>query len=484
MLCGLFLSSYLLRLLGDTEYGVYQTVSSFANYLVLLEFGTGTVMARNISACRAKGCGKEEIDKNISTIWTITNVFSFVILLVSCVFYTTIDLIYRNSMTAQELATGKQMFVFIVVFLIASFYSHTINGIALAHENYAYSSTVSIIRILSRTLFLAALVFLFKKAIVIAIVDAALNSVLAVFGYFYSIHKYGVKINMRSFDYAILKAAFPMCVAIFLQAIVNQANNTVGKFVLGIVEGPESVAVFSVALYVFSMFSSLTTIPISLYMPQVTRDILAGCSGLELTKKLVQPCRLIVIVGGSLLFGFFAIGRQFVSILYGEERMIAWQLAIILMVPMFFNMANAVVINVLDVRNKRLVRSCIMMVTTAINVAITIVLIQRVGIVGASWGTAVATLLQTIVLNIYYAKAMKLKIPYMFLSIFRGILPFQLMGGILGYLVGRAIENPYIAFLLGGITFCVVFFLGFLLFGKSEEEKAMFGKIKKKFFEK
>ena len=71
MVCGLFLSSFLLRSLGDTEYGIYKSISSFVNYLVLLEFGTGTVMARNISLCKGKGASQEEIDKNVSTIWGI-----------------------------------------------------------------------------------------------------------------------------------------------------------------------------------------------------------------------------------------------------------------------------------------------------------------------------------------------------------------------------------------------------------------------------
>ena len=53
LVTGLFLSSFLLRQTGAVDYGIYQTVSSFVNYLVLLEFGTGTVMIRNISVCRS-----------------------------------------------------------------------------------------------------------------------------------------------------------------------------------------------------------------------------------------------------------------------------------------------------------------------------------------------------------------------------------------------------------------------------------------------
>ena len=66
MVTGLYLSSFLLRVLGDTEYGVYQTVASFANYLVLLEFGTGSVITRNLSLCYSQGADKETIERNAS----------------------------------------------------------------------------------------------------------------------------------------------------------------------------------------------------------------------------------------------------------------------------------------------------------------------------------------------------------------------------------------------------------------------------------
>ena len=62
MVFGLVLSSFLLRRLGDAEYGLYQTVSAFAAYLVMLEFGTGTVMSRNIAVCRSRN--EEEKIKN------------------------------------------------------------------------------------------------------------------------------------------------------------------------------------------------------------------------------------------------------------------------------------------------------------------------------------------------------------------------------------------------------------------------------------
>lgn len=86
MVIGLFLSSFLLKKLGDVEYGLYQTVSSFATYLVLLEFGTGSVMSRNVVVARNK---KDEnyLKQCISTVWYMTVFLSVAICIVSILLY-------------------------------------------------------------------------------------------------------------------------------------------------------------------------------------------------------------------------------------------------------------------------------------------------------------------------------------------------------------------------------------------------------------
>lgn len=481
MFCGLFMSSFLLRQLGDTDYGIYQTMAAFANYLVLLEFGTGTVLSRNLIASKVRGEGKLQAEKNISTIWTIMTVLSAVILAVAIVFYFSIPMIYSETLDAAQLALSQRIFVFIIVFLLSSFVSQTLNGIALAHEHYTFASAINVTKLVLRTITISLLVWGTKQVLVIAMVDAALGVGLALFSYGYCRKVFDVKINYRHFDRLILKSSLPLCIAIFLQAVVNQSNSIVGKFVLGVLAGPEEVSLYSVSLFVFGTFSSLATIPIALYVPQVTKSVLSGLEGLDLTKTLVQPCRLIVIVAGSVVFGFAGCGRQFVDIVYGAEYHLAWLLAMILLIPAFLNQSNAVILNVLDAKNKRINASYILMVTTVSNILMTIFGVQYWGIVAAAASTGLATLLQVVIMNIYYRKAIGIKVMYLFRQIFKGILLYQLIGAAGGLLVGYVISNVYVAFVAAGMTYVVIAFGGYLLFGKTEEEAAMIGKFLRRF---
>lgn len=478
MVCGLFLSSFLLRKLGDTEYGIYQTMASFANYLVLLEFGAGTIMSRNIVACRTKINSDLETEKNISTIWTITNILSVVIVFVSVIFYFLLDIIYGKSMSIEEISHGKQMFIFIVIFLVVSFYSQTLNGVALAFEDYTFSSKNNIIKLLTRTVLIVSIILNFKNAIVIVIVDAAVGLLIALYSYFYCIRKYRVRINFRNFDKGILRTSMPLCIAIFLQGVINQANSNVGKFILGIKIGPEEVALYSVALYIYGVFSSVSTIPVSLYVPQVTKDVVRGLQGKELTKTLVQPSRLIAIVGGTIVGGFIAAGKPFISIVYGAEYSLAWYLAIIIMVPMFVYSTTAICLNVLDAKNKRIGCSVLLMITTAFNVLLTLILSEKFNIIGVAVATGISTLIgQVVLLGLYYHRTVKISVLYLLFNSYKGILIYQLVAAVLGYIISVVVQNQYLAFALAGITYVVVSFGGFLLLGKNETENKMICQI-------
>lgn len=470
--CGLYLSSFLLRQLGDVEYGLYQTINSFAGYLVLLEFGTGTVLARNISACRAKGADKEEIERNIATIWGITNLLTLVIIAFAVVFYFAIGEIYSNTLTPDQIVDSRKMFVFMIVFMIASFFSQTLNGIALSHEHYTFSSTVSVVKMVSRTLLLTVTILNWRSGIVIAAVDMVISATIAIYTYVFCQKSFGVRIGLRGFDKQILKASLPLCIAMFLQVIINQANSLVGKFVLGVMSGPRDVSLYSVSVYLFNMLSSLSTIPVSLYVPQVTRDVMSGLEGRKLTDSIISPCRLIVLASGTILFGFIACGKQFISIMYGEHYLLSWFMALILMVPMFINMSNALVLNILDAKNKRIVRSYILMITTALNVLMTIFGIKYFGIVAAAVATGFSTMIQVVIMNVYYQKAIGLHIMYLFKNILRGLVPAQIIGAIVGYLAGMVIENVYISFLISGGLFVVVSVGCYWMFGFNSSEKA------------
>ncbi len=458
MICGLFLSSYLLRMLGDTEYGIYQTISSFANCLVLLEFGMGTVLTKNIVLCRSRNASEEEIDRNISTIWTITLILSCLIAVVAIVLYLIIDNIYANSMTSEQITHAKRIYVVTLLYLLASFMLQTARSTALGFENYTFSSKLNLTRIILRTGLMTVLIYFARSAIYIAVIDATISIVLLVFTLFFCKVKFNVSFRFCYFESAIFRSSVGLCIALFLQSIVNQINTNADKFLIGSLMSPEMVSLYGVGMNVFGVFSSLTSVPITLFAPQIIGEI--GSHGLQkgLHNKILQATQIVTLIGGSIFFGFIAAGRPFIALVYGEKYMTAWLIAVILMSSAFLNMITGVLINVLDALNKRMFRSLVIFGTTVLNIILTIWWLPYYGIVGAAAATALCTVIgQVVVMGVYYTTKLKINIMNLYWQSAKNIIVFQVVAMVIAGAICSQIDSQMGALVIGIGVYVVIF---------------------------
>lgn len=477
MICSLILSAFLLRTLGDTEYGLYQTVSAFAMNLVMLEFGIGTVMTRNVSVCKSTG-DEQKLKKSISTLWYMTALLSAIILLLSFLFSRNIGVIYQNSMTETQIEYAQRIFTIIMINLIVSFFTNTLNGLLLGMEQYSYAKLVTLLKVAVRCLLLVAVISVKPYSIYISIVDALIGISIFLVTFIFCKREYKVIFSIRQFDKAIVAESMPLCLALLLQGFINQANDSVDKLIIGIKMSLESVALYSVAQYIYSLLSSIMSMPISMYMPQLAKDMNQGVHGKALTQTLVAPCRLVVLIGGTLLFAFVAVGKQFIGIVYGLSKQEAWYYALITILPMFVNMTNGVIINVLDIANKRLTRSLSLLCTTILNIILTWLLISHYGILGAVCGTAVSLILGNIlVMNIYYQKKMRIDIIWLFCKAYKGVLPSQIMSCAAGFAIARCIDNIYISFFVGGSIYVLLCAGLMAAFGLNKNEKQVLKRL-------
>lgn len=483
MVCGLILSAFLLRTLGDAEYGMYQTIASFANYLVMLEFGTGTVMARNVALSRKYG--QDSIQRNFATVSMISYMLTLLILAAAAVFYLNIGSIYKNSMTAVQITSAKRIFLFLTFYIIVTYLEQNYSGFLLAVEEYSFSKIVSIVKITVRTILLVLIISKNRAAIYIAIVDFCLGTAVLMLSRLYCRRKYHTRVSLRAFDREVFLASVPLCFALLLQTVINQANNNVDKFVIGIMMDMKSVAVYSIAQYIFTMFSSIGTVAISMYLPEVASNVQSGKCGRELTNTLLPACRLSTVICGTVMCGFFAVGRPFITLLYGADKIVAWGYAMIIIIPQFLNLTNSVIINVLDVLNKRIVRSLALLGTTIANIALTVILIRPLGILGAVAATSVTLLIgNVIVMNLYYQKYLGIEIPYLFRSAYRGLLIYQLLSAGAAFLLARAIPSPLLAFFVGGSCYLLLSFLLIYYLGLNAQEKERVQKVLRKVVKK
>lgn len=474
---GIFMSALIIRTVGKTDYGVYQSMTAFISYLVLLEFGTGTIMARNISLCKKDGTEDEELRKSTSTIWSLTIVLATIILAVSSIFWFLIDSVYSKSLSAEQLVLGKKLFLFATGNLLCGFLTQTLNGFLIGYEKYTFEKTLALIRVLVRAALLVILLSVSPTVFIVVFVDFSLSLICLLITLLFCLLKLRAKLVFKYFDKSVFRQITPLAFAMLLQTIVNTANGSVDKFLISIMMTPEDVSVYSVSMSMFSMFSSVATLPVTMFMPTVAKSIKSGLSGKALTETLVQPCRLNVLITGAVAFGFFSVGKVFIKIVYGESYVDSWLYAVVVIFPMFVNMSNAVVINVIDVLRKRHIRSLILLITTSMNIVMTVFAIKYIGMLGAAAATGFSLLVQTVLLNVYYSKKIGLKIGYLFSISYKGILLPYIIATVGSSIVVYFLNNAYLQLFVGGMVFVTLFVVQFVLFGAEPNEKNIIRKF-------
>lgn len=473
MIFGIILSSYLIKTLGDTEYGLYQTVTAFANYLLILEIGTGTITQRNVVICYQKG-DTEGIDKTISTMWIITIILSLGILIVSICLYLGLGILYQNTMTCYQIRYAKKIFSFFIGNMLLTFLTQTLNGYAFGVEKVSFAQIARLVKAVLRTITIIVITLFYKYSIVIAAVDFVISLLIFIVTFRFCKRKCAMRIRLALFDKSIIVEAFPLCVALLFQSLIQQANSSVDKVIIGSRLSIEDVAIYSVAQSIYYIFMSILIAPISMYLPQISRDMNSGVNRRKFTDTLIQPTRLIAIISGIFLFGFIAVGKQFVVLFYGSEKSQAWIYALIIIVPLFLSMTNGVILNVLDITKKRLARSIVLLGATLANVILTWFFTKSMGVVGAVTATAITMVAgEVVVLNIYYAVALKIDIHRLYWEAYRKTLPILIIAAWIAYIIGGIFSNSIHGLFVGGIAYLLcagVFLYRFALLDNEKQE--------------
>ena len=472
-LVGIFFIPFLIRYLGDAEYGIYQMMSSFAGYLVIMNFGTGTVMTRYVALYLGKGDKRGE--KNfIAMCLIITGCLACGILIVAAALYTQLGSIYAHSLNAEQLILAKKLYLILVANIVVVLLSQAFEGIVNAYERFVVMNAWRIGKILLKVLLVVILIMSGFDAVSIVSVDLGLSILFLFSMIWYSMGPLKVRFRLYSFEKAILGDTAIFSLAILFQSLINQLNSSAGKTVLGIMLDPESVTLYAIAMSIFSIFSSLSTVVIAIYLPLLTKMVAEGADGMQLTRAVIAPCRVQTIISGWIMFGFLLCGRDFIMVWMGDEKYLpAWLIGVIVMVPMFITYINGVVVSILDALRKRLFRSVVLAIVAAVNVGLSIILVKHVGYWGAPIGTAIAILLgQVLIMNIYYHRVIKLNIFYMFGQILHGILPVLLISSIIVLPLCWVLPLGYWGLLVKAGVFTAIFGATLWFKGLNAQEKA------------
>lgn len=408
---GLLYIPFLLRMLGQSEYGLYALAASVIAYLTVLDFGFGNAIVRFTSKMRAEG----KLEEQYSLFGMFIIIFAIIGLLVLTIgigLYFNVDTLFNRTMTIEELEKARIMVLLLSANLAVTFFFSIFGSIITAHEKFVFQKMLIIIRIVLQPCIMMPLLFMGYKAVTMVVIITLLNISTLLINTYYCFAILKIKVHFTKFKWSLLKEIGGYSFYIFIGILVDKIWWSTGQFVLGAIVGTTAVAVYAIAMQFKDFYRGFSVAISSVFLPRITTMITNKSSLNEISNLFIRVGRIQFIILSFFLSGFIIFGQAFVEFWAGNEYSEAYTIALIVMLPLTVACIQNIGVTILQASNQHKFRSIMYLCIAVASVALSIPLARKYGGIGCALAIAIALVLgNIIVINIYYYYKIKIDIP-------------------------------------------------------------------------
>lgn len=476
MIVGIAYTPFLIRSLGQSEYGLYSIVNTVISYLTVMDMGFGNSIIIYTARYINQG-NKEKQDKLHGMFFVIYCIIGFLATIIGIILYFNVDNLFGNTMTSDELSKAKIMMLILTFNLAVTFPLGIFGNIIAAHEKFIINKSIKILQILLQPLMMIPLLILGYKAIAVVVVITIANVTCLLLNTIICIKKLNVNLKFKGFDFKLLKEIFAYSFFIFLSQIIDKANWSLGQFLIGSLVGTVATAVYAVAAQLNNIYLNLATAISGVMLPEVTKMEDSKASNKEFTKIFIKTGRLQYILMALIITGFVLFGQAFINWWAGPGYEDSYIIACILMIPLTIPLIQNIGLSILQAKNLYKYMVLIFLGIAVINICISIPLTKMWSGIGTAIGTAISLIIgQIIILNIYYQKKVGINIIEFWKNILKMSIPVVfvvIFGIILNMLI---VSNNIIILVFKIILYSIVYGIMMWLFGMNGYEKDLIRK--------
>ena len=408
----------LIRMLEQSEYGLYSLVNSVIGYLTVLDLGFGNAIIVYTTKYRAQK--KYDEEKKLHGMFLIVFwIIGIIVGILGSILYFNVNNLFGNTMTTSEIHKAKIMMLILTFNLVISFIFSIYSSILNAYEKFVYQKLISILNTVLKPIIMIPLLFMGYKSITMVVVITFVNIIVLLSNYVYCRKKLDIKIKYLGFDKLLFKTILGYSIWLFLNSIVDKVNWSVDQFVLGAVSGTVAVSIYSIASQINSLFINLSTAISGVFLPKMSKLISNNASSNILTSEFIKVGRIQFYIMFLITTGFMVFGKQFIIIWAGNEYIESFYVTLCLIIPALFSLIQNLGLSIMQAMNKYRFKSITTFIMSGFNVLISIFLAKKFGAIGAALGTTISLVVCNIILiNIYYYRIIKLNVVEFWKNIF------------------------------------------------------------------
>lgn len=484
---GLLYTPYMLRMMGQSEYGLYSLVASVIAYLTVLDLGFGNAIVRYTAKFRAEKKTEEQYEM-FGMFFLLYLVIGIIAFGIGLGLYFNVGTLFGDTMTAVELDRARIMMLLLVANLAFTFPMSIWGSIIQAYEDFVFQKSLNIFRIILNTAVMICLLHFGYKAVAMVVVQTIFNVLTLVVNFIYCRRKLNIHIYFRfkHFHWGFLKEVAIYSFWIFLNAIMDRVYWSTGQFVLGAMVGTAAVAVFAIAIQLEGMYMQFSTAISSVFLPKVTAMVATNRSRKEISDLFIRTGRMQYIVLAYILSGFIIFGRQFIELWAGADYTDAYIISLLFFIPLTVPLIQNLGITILQARNEMKFRSVLYIIIALVSLAMQIVLTRFFGGIGCAMGVSGALVVgQILIMNVYYQRRQDLDIKTFWKEISKmSIIPIVLIFSSMLVIRHFFALDSWGKLILGIAAFSLVYIPLFFRFSMTDDERNLFISMFHKIFDK
>lgn len=477
----LLYTPFMLRSLGQSEFGLFSLANAVVGYLTILDFGFGSATIRYTAKYKAEG----QLEKANSmygmfiVLYTLIGLITFVLGIFLAIYS---DRLFAKGLSTEEIKTVRRLLILATINLAISFPFGVFTSIITAYERFIFLKVTSLIRHIMNPIVYVPILLLGYKSTGLIVDSSLMNLTILMMNLIYCFIKLRIKISFRLFDWHLLKEIMSYSVWIFVGSIVNQLWWNAGQFLLGVYASSVAIAIYSVAMQFRSYFESFATAISGVFLPRMTTMVANGSSDEDFSAYFIRVGRLQYIVIALITSGFILFGKQFITVWAGAEYIQAFYVTLIIFIPLSLVDTQTLGITILQAKNKHKFRALLYLAVVIFCIVISVPFIKIYGVYGCTFATASAlTIGNLLIMNWYYGRKIGLNIKKYWLELLKmtpGIIVTILVSFVcLKFLPSLDCYRKLLPVML---VYCIFYIIVLYFLSFNEYEKQLIRNISKK----
>ena len=413
---------FMVRTLGQAEYGLFAIAGAMASYLVILDMGLADSVVRRLVGLHGKNGQQGERDF-LGSMLSLYGAIAGLVLLAAMVAILCVPPLFGNAMPDHALRTLQGMLVPLGISTAAVVAGNPLNATLVAHERFVFLRSLEMTTVVLVT---AANVsaLLLGGGVISVVTIASLGAIFATVAKWCMVRMgLGLALRPRRVARGQVTDMSSYAAPIFVSMLVEQIFWKLDNILVGARLGAAAVAVYAIGVMFNKYFMAFSTAISRVMMPDLVRRIDAGSDAAALTARLVEVSRWQAMVVMLVLSGLLLFGQHFIRTWMGPGYELSYWVLVCTLGPYAFELIGNVRNVVLQVKGLYWWRACIFLAAALVNIPATLLAIRHWGIVGAAACTGAGIMVAY--MGVAWVLSRKAGIPvFAYLrGVWRGILP-------------------------------------------------------------